>query len=281
MNCEDFENQITDHLDGVLAPGQAAAFNEHRLECLACRELLDDVTAAVRMCAEEPEIEAPLGILSKALVIPALNPPIDCRRCQDLVTEFLDGYLEPAIYHAFEDHVNACSACSDTIAGVALAVAACHSVHFSENLEVPESVVARILAETSGAAYAMEVTGGRARIWARLQALFGFGMSPVRSQRIATAGLIVMATYGLYTVNGGSLWPEAIYHDAARLSAKVYSKSAHLAGETGEVFAEVDRIKSRVDELFGEDEQPATERPEGAEGDAERQSSASRGAELG
>jgi hypothetical protein len=280
MKCEEFENYISDYLEGTLAPGTSGAFKAHRLECLACRELLDDVSAAVRLCGEDTEVEAPLGLLSKALVIPALYPPIDCSRCQDLVTEFLDGYLEPAVYHAFEDHVNACSGCSDTIAGVALAVSACHSVHFSENLDVPESLVASILTETTGAAFAKSAARP-ARVWGRLQSLFGFGVSPATSQRLATAALIVVVGYGVFAANGGSLRPEVIYQDAARLSAKVYSKSSHLAGETGEVFAEVDRIKSRVDDLFGSEDAPDGEQPDGATDGQQRQSSNARSAELG
>jgi hypothetical protein len=280
MNCDDFENRISDYLDGTLPPGTAGAFKEHKLECLTCRELLDDVTAAVRLCGEESEVEAPLGILSKALVIPALYPPFDCSRCQDLVTEFLDGYLEPAVYHAFEEHVNSCGTCSDTIAGVALAVSACHSVHFSENLEVPESVIANILADTTGVAFARSAARP-ARLWGRVQKLFGFGVSPVASQRLATAALIVVATYGIFAANGGSLRPEEIYQDAARLSAKVYSTSSDLAGETGEVFAEVDRIKARVDDLFGEEGKSDGQESDESTEEQKQQSGTTKSTQLG
>jgi len=249
MKCEEFENLISEFLDGALPSGSAGAFKAHRLECPDCRGLLEDVTSAMRMCAEEAELDAPLGILSKALVIPALYPPIDCDRCQDLITEFLDGYLEPGVYHSFETHLNACADCSETIAGVALAVSACHSVHFSENLEVPESLVSRILCETSGQGFTAKSTAASG-VWGRLHRLFGFGGMPVGSQRFATASLIVVVMYGVFAANGGSLRPDSLYKDAARLSAKVYSKSSHLASETGEVFAEVDRIKAQVDDLF-------------------------------
>lgn len=260
MNCAEFENRITDFLDGALPAGEASAFNEHQLGCPACRELLADVSAALGACSDDLEVEPPLQVLSRALVIPALNPPIDCDRCQDLVTEFLDGYLEPAVYHAFEDHVTACDACSDVIAGVALAVAACHSVHFSENLEVPDAVFARIFAETTGAIRpdGAPIHGLRPRVWSGLQSIFGFGLSPVAKQRFATAALIVLAGYGAIVANGGSLEPAALYRNAAQLSSRVYTRSSELAGDTREVFSEVDRIKSRVDDMF-DDDAPAVE----------------------
>jgi anti-sigma factor RsiW len=250
MTCDEFENRITEYLDGALATAEVGAFNTHQLSCPACRELLADVSAAIEACNEEPQVEVPLQLLSRTLVIPMLNPPIDCERCQALVTEFLDGYLEPAIYHAFEEHVGACADCSETIAGVALAVSACHSVHFSENLEVPESVVAAILAETTVAMVAGRTPAGRARVWERLQTVFGFGVRPLAAQRFATAALIVLATYGVIVANGGS---QGLYDDAARFSSRVYSRSSQLAGETGNVLAEVDRLKSRVGDIFEDD----------------------------
>ena len=127
MNCDRFEELITTHLDGELTGGELSAFREHQMACTDCRALLEDVTVAVAAVAELPVVEPPLEILSRALVIPALNPPIDCERFAELVTEFLDGFLEASVYHAFEDHAKACDGCSDILAGVALAVSACHS----------------------------------------------------------------------------------------------------------------------------------------------------------
>jgi anti-sigma factor RsiW len=268
MKCEEFHEHISDYLDDALVAGEAGAFNAHKLSCPACRELLDDVAGAVRACGQEPDVEPPLQIISRALVIPLLNPPIDCERVESLVTEFLDGYLEPAIYHAFEHHVDGCASCSDTLAGVALAVSACHSVHFSENLEVPDGLVSRILAETTGSAAAVAVESRAAKVWRRLQAVFGFGMRPAASQRFATAALIVLTMYGVVVVNGGSLAPAALYEDAARLSSRVYSRSSALASETSGVLAEVDRFKSRVDEIFSDSEQkaPGPRRPPSGKG---------------
>ena len=82
--------------------------------------------------------------------------------------------------HAFEDHARECDGCSDVLSGVALAVSACHSVHFSEELDVPESLVASILAETTGAAPATaEASRG---FWGRLVAAL-----PKRLPRTASA----------------------------------------------------------------------------------------------
>lgn len=249
MNCERFEEQITAHLDGELAGAEAAAFREHQLSCTPCRALLEDVSAAVAACVELPEAEPPLGLYSRTLVIPALNPPIDCERFGELVTEFLDGYLEPRVYHAFEDHAHSCDACSDVLAGVALAVSACHSVHFSERLEVSEALVSRILAETSGVPTAAEAASRG--LLGRLRRGFKLYAGPLWAPRLATAAVIVAAFSAVVT--GGALAPASIYERAARMTSRVYSRSADIAARTDHMLNEVERLRSDVDEIITEE----------------------------
>jgi hypothetical protein len=246
MKCERFEELITLFLDAELAGGDLAAFREHQMGCPTCRALLEDVKSTVAACAGLPEVEPPLELLSRALVIPALNPPIDCERFAELVTEFLDGFLEASVYHAFEDHAKACDGCSEILAGVALAVTACHSVHFSEELDVPEPLVARILAETTGTPAAAEAARGP---WGRLAAAFRLYAGPLWAPRFATAAVIVAAFSMLVTE--GALGPVSIYESAARMTSRVYSRSVDIASRTDQVMSEVERIRSDVDEIFG------------------------------
>ena len=92
--------------------------------------------------------------------------------------------------------------------------------------------------------------------------------SRVEPQRFATAALIVLTMYGVVAANGRSLAPAALFEDAARLSSRVYSRSSEFASETSGVLAEVDRIRSRVDEIFSESEQktPEPRRPAAGKG---------------
>jgi hypothetical protein len=255
MKCDRFEELITPFLDGDLAGGELAAFREHQMACTDCRALLEDVTCALAACAELPAVEPPLELLSRALVIPALNPPIDCERFAELVTEFLDGFLEASVYHAFEDHAKACDGCSETLAGVALAVTACHSVHFSEELDVPEPLVARILAETTGVPAAAEPRGA----WGRVAAAFRLYAGPLWAPRLATAAAIV-AMFSML-VTEGRLGPTSIYESAARVTSRVYSRSVDFASRTDQVMDQVERIRSDVDEIFSEGEGDTQEQP--------------------
>ncbi len=264
MRCERFEELITPFLDGELAGGDLATFREHQMSCPCCRALLEDVTTAVAACSKMPEVEPPLEILSRALVIPALNPPINCERFNDLVTEFLDGFLEASVYHAFEDHAKACDDCSEILAGVALAVTACHSVHFSEEVDAPESLIARIMEETTGvAAVAAEPTGA----WGRLAAAFRLYAGPLWAPRFATAAAIV-AMFSMLVTEGG-LGPASIYDSAARMTSRVYSRSVDFASQTDRVMSEVQRIREDVDEMFQQgnstEQQPEAPKAEGGQ----------------
>lgn len=255
MKCDRFEELITPFVDGELAGARLAAFREHQMGCPDCRALLEDVTHALAACADMPEVEPPLELFSRALVIPALNPPIDCERFAGLVTEFLDGFLEARVYHAFEDHAKACDDCSEILAGVAFAVTACHSTHFSEELDVPESLVARILAETTGAASAVPATR-----WQRFASAFRLSAGPLWAPRFGTAAIIV-AAFSMLVTEGG-LGPASLYDSAARVTSRVYSRSVDFASRTDRVVNDFERIRSDVDEMFGEDgkqEAPATD----------------------
>jgi anti-sigma factor RsiW len=253
MNCERFEELITPYLDGDLSGGGASAFREHQLSCPDCRTLLADIAEALEAVGEMPEVEPPLGLMSRALVIPALNPAMDCDRFAELVTEFLDGFLEASVYHAFEDHAKACDGCSDVLSGVALAVSACHSVHFSEQLEVPDSLVASILAETTGAAPAAAASRG---FWGRLVAALPLSAGVRRAPRFATAAAIVLMFSVL--VADGVLAPASLYENAARLTSRVYSRSADFAAKTDEVLSEVKKVSDGVGEILNDE--PATRR---------------------
>ncbi len=262
MTCERFEELITPFVDGELAGADLAVFREHQLACVGCRELLEDVTGALAACADIPEVDPPLGLLSRAIVIPALNAPMDCRRFAELVTEFLDGFLEARVYHAFEDHARSCEGCSDVLAGVALAVTACHSTHFSEELDVPQSLVARILAETTGVPSAPESA------WGRLAAAFRLYAGPLWAPRFATAAVIVTAFTMLVTE--GALGPASLYDSAARVTSRVYSRSVDLASQTDRVRSEFERIRSDVDEIFADDKGQEAPKPEQREKGAVR-----------
>jgi len=91
MDCNKFENWLSDYFDGLLGPGDAASFRAHALQCRACRSLMDDVKAAISACRQQDELE-PTTLLDTALTaIPADHGALGCGGFEDLITEFLGG----------------------------------------------------------------------------------------------------------------------------------------------------------------------------------------------
>ena len=52
MLCTEFEDRLTDYLDGALAVEVQRAFGEHALRCPLCHELLNEVRNAIVECRE-------------------------------------------------------------------------------------------------------------------------------------------------------------------------------------------------------------------------------------
>ena len=52
MLCADFEDRLTDYLDGALEGEEQRACAEHALRCPVCHDLLNEVRNAVVECRE-------------------------------------------------------------------------------------------------------------------------------------------------------------------------------------------------------------------------------------
>src|SRR5205085_12678629 len=145
MQCSRFEELLSNYLDGQLAKGEGAEFREHALQCRSCRSLMDEVKAALGECRQEDPVDVPVMLESSLLTIAELHRPFDCAAFEELVTEFLDGFVPAATYHRFEEHAAGCAACSDLLTEVVFAVAACHSVHTYEEVEMPAPLADRLV----------------------------------------------------------------------------------------------------------------------------------------
>ncbi|HLL74468.1 MAG TPA: hypothetical protein VK421_04330 [Pyrinomonadaceae bacterium] len=50
MLCREFEDGLSDHLDGTLPPDAGRSCAAHALRCAACRDLLGAIKATLRAC---------------------------------------------------------------------------------------------------------------------------------------------------------------------------------------------------------------------------------------
>src|SRR5205085_379138 len=104
MQCSHFEEQLSDYLDGTLAKAKRAEFRAHALQCRACRALMDEVKGALNECRQDETVEVPMMLESSLLTIAEHHRTFDCPAFEELITEFLDGFVPAPMYHRFEEH---------------------------------------------------------------------------------------------------------------------------------------------------------------------------------
>ena len=102
--------------------------------------------AAISACQQQDDLEPPPLLETTLTAIPAEHGALGCGGFEELITEFLDGFVPAPTYHRFEEHAEECDECSTLLTGVVYAVAGCHSVHTFEEVEVAEPLLARIIA---------------------------------------------------------------------------------------------------------------------------------------
>ena len=59
MTCQEVQEQLSAYVDGELPPGEAQALQRHLEQCVACRELADELTSVARVLSSLPRHAAP------------------------------------------------------------------------------------------------------------------------------------------------------------------------------------------------------------------------------
>lgn len=239
MDCCVFEERLSDYLDGLLAVPEASRFRAHALQCRSCRALLDEVKAALSNC--KTEIPAPAGLEDALMMIPIEQAPVDCSGFQDLITEFLDGFVSATTYHRFEEHAADCDECSSLLTSIVYAVAACHSVHTYEEVEAPAELVCKLI----GIMPEREQTLAN-RIADRMS-VFAARMLPRPSQstgwRLATAGLLMFATVAfLFLGFSDDGTAKGIFRQASVKAGDIFDQGAVISQTTDEVMAQFGQV---------------------------------------
>lgn len=157
INCSEFEELLTDYLDGVLERGVRGAAAAHALRCPLCHSLLNEVKDALEVCHK---IAAPKASMTKLEArILSMTMPETAMSCQDFeeyLTDYLDGFLPAALFHRWERHAVLCEKCTDLPGEVVRSIAACYSFK-NEEMPLPEGMHERILQATIGTANAQSV----------------------------------------------------------------------------------------------------------------------------
>ena len=249
MDCNKFENLLSDYFDGSLVRGDASSFRAHALQCRACRSLMDDVKAAIDACQQQDDLEPTMQLETTLAAIPAEHGALGCGGFDELITEFLDGFVPAPTYHRFETHAEECDECSTLLTGVVYAVAACHSVHTFEEVEVPAALAASLTAMMPESARSLARRAGD-RV-----AAFAATLIPRTTQSarwtFATAASLGLATFALLLFgfsDDGTV--RGIYRQAHVKASELYTQGADVYTQTDKVVARLERVGLGIGEFW-------------------------------
>src|SRR5215467_14728559 len=237
MLCVDFENLLTDYLEGVVGPETNRLMAEHAMKCPVCHETLSAVRSAIETCrvatvpAPSKELEA--RILQKTVPETAMG----CEEFEECLTDYLDGFLPAHLYHRWERHAALCDRCTELPGEVVRAIGACYT-YISEEQPVPAGLNERILQATLGTIVPEEVRApwtSRAASWLRLW------LDPIVSPQLATVATMLLVAILVLT--------NTVSADGS--IGGVYNASLQLAEQTS------GQAKTGVEEITNTSKQPA------------------------
>ena len=228
MLCTDFEDRLTDYIDGALAGDEQRAFAEHALRCPVCHELLNEVRNAIVECRADVPPQPTPGLEARILLATAPETSMTCDEFEQYLTDYLDGFLPATLYHRWERHAALCDRCSDLPGQVVRAIGACYS-YISEERPVPAGLHERILHATLGTTEAEAVRppfGARVAEWMR------HWLDTLVTPQFATVAtmLLLAVLVGTSTISpDGSI--SGMYTASLKLAERTYSYGSVRADE--------------------------------------------------
>src|ERR1700745_526383 len=113
MLCHEFEDQLTDYLDGALEMQANREFAEHAMRCPVCHDLLSEVKNTLLACSASEAPPAGAGPGARILLPAIHESAITCSDFEAHLTDYLDGFLLAPLYHRWERHAAMCNSCSE------------------------------------------------------------------------------------------------------------------------------------------------------------------------
>jgi len=219
MLCAEFEDRLTDYLDGALAGDTQRAFAEHALRCPVCHDLLSEVKNALLDCRTATVPAPSVELEARIIMQTAPQTAMTCDEFEEHLTDYLDGFLPAHFYHRWQRHAALCSGCTELPGQVVRAIGACYS-YISDERALPAGLHERILQATLGTTDAEQV---RAPFAARLATQLRQWLDAVVSPQLATVATMVLIAVlvGTTTISeDGSIG--GMYRASLHLAAQTY-----------------------------------------------------------
>ena len=226
INCSEFEQHLTDYLDGALDRQTHIAVASHALRCPLCHALLNEVKDALAVCHE---IAVPKTSITKLEArILSMTMPEMAMLCEDFeehLTDYMDGFLPATVFHRWERHAVLCERCTDLPGEVVRSIAACYTYKMEE-LPVPEGLHAKILQSTIGTEQAKTMKASftsQVREWMR-----GFSF-PISIPQLAPVAMMLILAAFIFTQTvsaDGSI--SGMYKTSFALAEQTYKQGANI-----------------------------------------------------
>lgn len=224
MFCNDFEERLTDYLDGALEPNVHKTFAEHALRCPVCHDTLSEVKNTMQACQSAAAVEAPKQLEARILLSTMPEMAMSCEDFEEFLTDYLDGFLPAPVYHRWERHAVLCERCTDLPGEVVRAIGTCYS-YIGEEKPLPAGLHERILLATSGSRMSQEI---RASFGERLASWLRVWLDPIISPQLATvATMLLVAVFVLTNTVSADGSIGGVYSASLRLAEQSYAAGSN------------------------------------------------------
>lgn len=225
LKCSEFEEFLTDYLDGTLDRQTHKAVAAHALRCPLCHALLNEVKDALSLCHEITAPKASMTHLeARILTMTAPETAMSCTQFEEHLTDYLDGFLPAMLFHRWERHAVLCEKCTDLPGEVVRSIAACYTYKMEE-MPIPAGLHEKILQSTLGTTRAKAVKSSwtaQASEWMRG---FRFPISVPQLAPVAMIMLFAVLFFGPTVSADGSFG--GVYQKSFELAEQTYKDSTN------------------------------------------------------
>ena len=244
MLCYEFEDRLTDYLDGMLDVENHKNFAAHAMRCPVCHDLLSEVKNTLVACSASEAPPASAGLEARILMKTIPEASLTCVEFEEHLTDYLDGFLIAPLYHRWERHAALCDSCSELPGAVVRAIGACYT-YKQDELTLPAGLEARILQSTIGNVLPQQV---RAPLTSRLVEWLRGALDPIVSPQLASVATMLLVSIFVLTntvSTDGSVG--GIYHATVQLA----QRTADSASKSSAFPNGMKKLEGSVDDWMG------------------------------
>lgn len=247
MNCQEFENLLSDYLEQALDPLLRRQATVHVMQCPPCRTLLEEVGRAILLCRQAGFVEPVIDLPDRILRATAAGQMMSCAIFDELILDYFEGFITASDFHIFEAHFASCPRCRRLMKGIQQARQLCQ---IARSVEMPAGLPERILKACCGSQRLAREQGPKAAVQRLRRVLIG-GLRvlarPLLTPELVTAVMLCLATLGLLLVEFSedrSL--SGVYRHARQRLAAALSEDKWMAASPRPVVSELHAAARQV-----------------------------------